>query len=122
MIKPNSILWRQTTKVPVRSEVWDGLGFPDRRPWIAKTMFRMWALIRRTSISNGKLFMGFSTESSGGARSGPGEMRRRGMNINGRRQNIRERVSAWILNGAQKIRDRQGRLADRTVMLEHPAG
>src|ERR1700730_3120091 len=103
MIPQNSISWGQTTKVPVRREVWDGLRFPDRRPWIAKTMFRLWASIRHTLIINGKLFLRFSTESSGGARSGFGEMRRRGMNINGRRKNIGQRISAWILNGAPKI-------------------
>lgn len=70
----------------------------------------------------GELFMRFSAESSGDARVGFAEARRRRTNIHRRLRSLRERVKSGILNIAQQIRNGQLGFPEGALMVEHPSG
>src|SRR5713101_8377965 len=73
---------------------WGANRLVKRRAWSAKYPVHTRVLFRRTSRYGRKLFVRFSAKSTGDARPGFSEMRRRGMNIDGRFGNFRQRVNA----------------------------
>jgi hypothetical protein len=64
-------------------------------------------------------FAWFTAKSSGDLTPGFCEMRRGRTDIGRRFRNFRQWVDTGILKGAENVRDRQGRLAKRAVMLKH---
>jgi hypothetical protein len=112
---------QQLTRLLVQHKAWDAIRFAKCRGWFAEYLLHSRGLFRRTSRNNAKLFGWFGGKSARNARPGLTEMRRRGMHLDGWFRNLRQRITARPLKGAQKIRDRQGRFAKRAVMFEHIA-